>query len=111
MMTRRKLGVVVAIAVIILALFGGYVFWATKQSPESISRLSERVGRHYLLPDNETPALLTVEDKSKVNSNFFEKAHNGDKVLVYKDNKLVILYRPSIDRIIQVGPVSMAEMK
>ncbi len=63
------------------------------------------VSRHYLLPTNETPALATITDKNKLTSSFFKQANNGDKVLIYQTNKVAIIYRPNIDRIIAVGPV------
>lgn len=75
--------------------------------PDNVVRA---VSRHFLLPADERPALLTIEDRSRVKSEFFRKAQNGDKVLVYKTNKLLILYRPGIDRIIEVGPVSIADI-
>ena len=88
-----------------------YLFIYKPALSTDVTEAISAVGRHYVLPEDEQPALLTVEDKSKLNTEFFRNSENGDKVLVYKNNKLVIIYRPSIDRIIQVGPVSMAEMK
>lgn len=64
-----------------------------------------RVSRHIVLPSDEVPALLTVTDNAKLTSSFLKQAKNGDKVLVYQTNKKAILYRPGVDRIIDVGPV------
>ena len=71
----------------------------------ALQEVEKDVGRHYLLPTNEQPALITVEDETKVTSPFLKQAKNGDKLLVYAKAKIVIIYRPSIDRIVAVGPV------
>jgi hypothetical protein len=67
----------------------------------------QRVSRHYLLPSGETPALATITDTAKLTSPLFKTAHNGDKVLIYQTNHTAIIYRPSIDRIVAVGPVQI----
>lgn len=70
--------------------------------------LVAKVGKHYDLPTDETPTVATVSDKSKVaDQPFFAKAENGDKILIYRKNKLAILYRPSEDRLINVGPIDL----
>lgn len=69
--------------------------------------IEQRVGKHFLLPTNEVPALATITDTKKISAIFFKHAKNGDKVLIYKKNKLAIIYRPSIDKIIEVGPVTL----
>lgn len=70
--------------------------------------VEQDVGRHYLLPINEVPALATVANKAKLTSPFFKEAENGDKILIYQTNQIAIIYRPSIDKIISVGPVSFS---
>ncbi len=72
-----------------------------------LNDVRQKVGRHYLLPSDEVPALATVTDKSKLATPFFKHAINGDKILVYQKNKLAIIYRPSIDKLIEVGPVTL----
>jgi hypothetical protein len=67
----------------------------------------KRVSRHILLPSGEQPTVATVTDASKVhNQAFFANAASGDKVLVYANAKKAYLYRPSIDRIIEVAPLA-----
>ena len=104
---RKK---IVIVASILIVLAAGLATWAALKTKLELSDTTDTVvavGRHYLLPDEE-PAIATVEDKEKVQSEFFRAAENGDKLLIYKEAKKVILYRPSIDRIVEVGPVSIA---
>jgi hypothetical protein len=70
-----------------------------------LKQVETRIGRHYLLPADETPALVTVTDSEKLTSRFLKNARNGDKILVYQNHQVAIIYRPSIDRIVAVGPV------
>lgn len=72
-----------------------------------LSEVTNAVGRHFQLPANEEPAVATIVDSTKVSSAFKSAAQNGDKVLVYQKNAMAILYRPSIDRIVAVVPVSI----
>lgn len=71
-------------------------------------QLVAQVSKFYDLPTDETPTVATVSDKSKVvDQPFFTKAENGDKILIYRKNKLVILFRPSQNKIINSGPVDL----
>jgi hypothetical protein len=58
-----------------------------------------------VLPD-EQPTLASVTDKSKLSDQpFFQKAENGDKILIFVQSRKAILYRPSIKKIIDVAPI------
>lgn len=72
---------------------------------DTLGSVKVAVGRHYVLPTNEEPALATVTDKNKLTSALRDKAENGDKLLIYQQNRQAVLYRPSLDRIIEVAPV------
>lgn len=77
-------------------------------SKEEASALAERIGALIDLPVDEEPTVISVVDKEKVKDQpFFSKAENGDKVLVYAASKKAILYRPSTNKIIEVGPVAI----
>jgi hypothetical protein len=69
----------------------------------------QAVGKLYDLPDNEKPDVATVKDKEALKKQypFFDQAENDDVVLIYKEAKLAILYRPSTQKLIKVGPVNI----
>jgi hypothetical protein len=106
-------------AVLIIALVPSIIFYhqsqvaeqrlngATSGSPQTTAEVVKRVSRHILLPSGEQPTVATVTDASKVrNQAFFASAASGDKVLVYAQAKKAYLYRPSIDRVIEVAPLA-----
>ncbi|MDR3583498.1 MAG: hypothetical protein P4L62_04025 [Candidatus Pacebacteria bacterium] len=65
-----------------------------------------QVGKLMILPQGENPTLATVSDKSKLgNQVFFKNAENGDKILIYANAKVAILYRSSINKIVNVAPL------
>lgn len=79
-------------------------------SQADISNLIKEVGKIIVLPDGETPTVATVTDLEKVkNQDFFARAQNGDKILIYPKAKKAFLYRPSEKKIIEVGMVNIQE--
>jgi len=75
---------------------------------EEVRKTVEVVGKLMELPA-EMPTVATVSDVTKLppDQPFFSLAKNGDKVLFYNDAKKAILYRPSIDKIINVAPITV----
>jgi hypothetical protein len=54
--------------------------------------------------------MATVLEQDKLKDQpFFARAQNGDKVIIYTQNKKAILYRPSENRIIEVAPLVVSE--
>jgi hypothetical protein len=77
------------------------------QAQKEAQSVKETIGNFMELPTDEEPILATVTDIEKIkNQPFFAKAQNGDKVLIYTNNKKAILYRPSIGKIIEASAVS-----
>ncbi|GIW62868.1 MAG: hypothetical protein KatS3mg090_0694 [Patescibacteria group bacterium] len=68
--------------------------------------LLNNLKQHIILNDNEVPTIATVTDEAKLkNQEFFKMAKNGDVVFIFTESRKAILYRPSIDKIIEVAPV------
>jgi len=64
----------------------------------------QKVAKLAVIPEVETPEVATIADINQLNNQvFFQNAENGDKVLIYRGAKRVILYRPSINKIIETG--------
>lgn len=81
----------------------------TEAARQEMKTLVERVGNHIELP-NEEPTVATVSDKEKLaDQPFFQKAENGDKVLIYTQARKAILYRPATNKIIEVSTVNLGE--
>jgi predicted negative regulator of RcsB-dependent stress response len=87
---------------------------ALKSSPQTYAeeqnrKLISKVGTLIELPKGENPTLATITDASKIKDQpFFSQAENGDNVLIYVQAKKAILYRSSINRVIDVAPVNIS---
>jgi len=113
---QLKLGPILVI-VTLLAL-GAAIFFFLKyrqvQQDPSVAtqveakKIGAKVAALLEVPQDETPSVATVTDKSKLNDQqFFAKSENGDKVVVYYSAGIAVLYRPSIDKIISVSPINV----
>jgi hypothetical protein len=108
---------VIAIYVVLaLLLAGGYYmlyqrYNAINKDPTALANeenatIIASVGKLISLPTDETPTVATVLDTSKLGDQaFFKDAQNGDKILIYTQNKKAIVYRPSTNKLINVGPI------
>lgn len=99
----------IALVVLILLVFGAMKLWGRLfgGTEYEVRSLVSDVGDHMLLPESEIPTLATVTDLHALEGQqFFRKAEVGDKVLMYLISQEAILYRPSIDKIIEVGPIT-----
>lgn len=109
--TVLALALVVAIAV---AGFFAYQYYSLRQDPSQVQRnevqaLISKVGKLIELPDEE-PTIATVVDPVALQSQpFFANAQKDDKVLIYPKAQKAILYSPSRNKIIEVGPVIIGD--
>ncbi len=75
---------------------------------EELKSVKDKVGKLIELPSNEEPTLATVSDKNQLAGvALFAKAENGDKVLIYTKAGKAYLYRPSLNKLIEVTSVSL----
>lgn len=73
----------------------------------SEAEVVEKVDQLYNAP-SEKPSIAQVNDHEKLSDQaFFDNAQKDDYVLVYPEAKVVILYRASTDKIINVGPIQI----
>ncbi len=107
--------IVVSIIALFAILLSGYFYYQLKNiksntsinnKQDEIKSLIDRVSRLYLVPKGEEPTIATVSDPEVLkDQSFFTLSEKGDKVLIFKNAGRAILYRPSIDRIIEVAPI------
>jgi hypothetical protein len=114
---KRVLTVVGAIVVVGLICWGIYSYielsklqdpeYAKQQANEETLALVEKVSKLMELPDGE-PVVATVSDKTKLEDQlFFEKAEDGDRVLIFPESSIAIIYRESTNKIINSGPIAI----
>lgn len=74
------------------------------QAQDEVKKYVAEVGKLMDLPLNETPTIATVLDITKLAGQpFFQRAKNGDKVLLYPNNHKAILYDPNAKRIVETS--------
>jgi len=107
-----------ALAVITLLAVGAAAYFymqvnKIKKNPQEVVQeearaIVERVARHIVLPQGETPTIATVTDPERLKGQlFFAKTKMGDKVLIYTNAKKAILYNPTDDKIVEVAPLNI----
>ncbi len=90
------------------------VDYLSSLTPEDINEkatdeLLEKIGKLILLPEDKQATISTIQDIEKLveGEPFFEKAQNGDKVIIYNDR--AIIYSPARNILVNVGPVYTQE--
>lgn len=120
LLPKKPLVILAMVAVVLaLAAVPSYYFYdkyqksqmllknPTEAARQDVRLLVEGVSKHIELPKEE-PTVATVSDKDKLaDQAFFQKAENGDKVLIYTQSRKAILFRPSADKIIEVSTVNL----
>ncbi len=115
-MSRQKFVNIILVSIAIIALgFGGYFYYKLKNietnSPENIQKqtddLLSKVAKLTLIPAGEEPTVATVSDPNKLkDQSFFKQSQKGDKVLIFSKAGRAVLYRPSINKIIETSPIN-----
>ena len=118
---RKYIGILGLVLVIVVIGGGAYIYrnQTAKPSPDKILGADNEATRKEnedtvrkikvltVVPSDETPEVATVADTTKLDSQpFFSRAQNGDKVIIYRTAKRVVLYRPSTNMVIETGPLS-----
>lgn len=80
----------------------------TYEGQQEMAEVVSRVGKLAILPNSEEPTLATVANKNTLTDSFLKaNAENGDKVLVYVQAQRVYIYRPSLNKLVNIGPLSV----
>ena len=92
-------------------LYGRYSVYKAHPDLTSVDQAQQvlaDVGKLIKLPEGETPSLATITDAVSVKAGqpFLLGAENGDVLIVYAAAQMALLYRPSSNQLIAVGPVT-----
>jgi hypothetical protein len=110
---RYFLGIVLVVVIVWTTAFfelGRYTVYQANpslQGQEQAAEILQKVGQLIQLPPNETPTMATISDaqSAKQGQPFLTNAENGDVLIVYPNAREALLYRPSTNKLIAVGPV------
>lgn len=94
----------------ILGQRGGQQNTPAVSSATPSSDLLGEIDKLYKLPTDEKPTIVTIKDADKLkDQTFFKDAKNGDRLVVYSNNKLALIYRQADHSLVNVGPVNYNE--
>ncbi|HSW89847.1 MAG TPA: LytR C-terminal domain-containing protein [Patescibacteria group bacterium] len=120
-MQIAKVVIAIVIELVLFAGVAGATIFALRMKPElaglskgqaqvqaEVDQLVSSVGKLMTLPSDEKPTIATVTDPSKLKEQaFFQNAKAGDRVLIYTNARKAILYRPTENKIIEVGAINI----
>lgn len=117
---KRKTSFLLPLLIIATVGMGGSYYFYGKYSAittnpdlevrRETEALVTSVGKLMELPKNETPAVAVISDKEKLKDKpFFQAAEEGDRLLAYNTAMIAIIYRPRINKIINVAPISFSQ--
>lgn len=77
------------------------------RAEQEIKSVVNKVANLMLLPSDETPQVAAISDAESLAKTqaFFANAKNDDQILIYLKEQKAIIYRPSENKIINVGPI------
>lgn len=101
----------VIIFVAIVAICFGIIFYfklnkikiEDARKAKEVNTLVSKVSELYLFPEGETPTVATVSDPNLLKGQaFFTNSKKGDTVLIFLKAGRAVLYRSSINKIIEI---------
>lgn len=116
-LAKKNVSKIILPLIAVLAIGVAIYFYTKVQSlqknPQAIDQqevldLITKVSKLTILPVGESPTIATVEDTDALKDQpFFASAQKGDKVLIYAQAKKAILYSVSLNKIIDIAPLSI----
>lgn len=108
-------GLIALLVILFLGSYGyllnQYIKAKSALTPEEVSATVESVSKLIKVDNSQEPLVATIQDASALakEQKFYETAKNGDILVVYQDK--AIIYRPSEDILVNVGPVVIQNAK
>lgn len=82
-----------------------------ERAKDEAKSLAGKLSSLVSLPEGEDPVIATVTDKDKLKDQpIFEKAENGDKLLIFANAKKAYLFDPKNNKLKDIIPVNMGEV-
>jgi hypothetical protein len=107
---NRRWSIVVIIAAgALLVLTAGFFAWKyfniSDSDEATTQKIMTKVNQLYLTPEGEEPVVARIQNKTALKDRaFFDNSQNGDYLLVYEGAQIALIYRESLDKLINVGP-------
>jgi hypothetical protein len=114
---KRMILIGTGVGAAVVLIVGGFFLWdymKLKSNPnaaneETSARIVQQVSNIYQVPD-EKPTVAQVQDKEKLKGQaFFDKAENGDYLLIYAEAKIAMIYREKTHKLVNAGPVNLPD--
>ena len=104
------------VIIVALVVLVGFLLLGNKDSNSGDSKAKDKkesgrvvkeVGELYIVPTGEEPTVAAIKDKTKLSQQeFFKDAQNGDYLIVYSKAGLALIYRESVDKLVNAGPIN-----
>jgi hypothetical protein len=110
--TLKVLPVILLVVGLLIGAGGMYTYFQRQLAKNELLTVLNQVSRLMLVPEKEMPTLATVSDKEKLKDQpFFQNSQNGDKILIWSKAGKAVLYRPSLNKIIEVVNIDLNNSK
>ncbi len=112
---RRRVAVMV---VVVLVILGGYFIYEkyfnltpTEKAKKELAAAVAGVSKLIILPQGDEPVLATVTDAKTLIAQqaFFAGSENGDQLLLFPRNLKAVLWSPSRNVVVNVGPIQQQQ--
>ena len=86
---------------------------ATQMEQTQVKDLIAKVSKLIILPTGEEPVVATINDAAALVKDqvFYKGSQNGDVVLVYQKASKAIVYSPTRNVIVNVGPIFLQDQQ
>ena len=75
-------------------------------SKEKTAKIISEISNLVVIPNDPNAVLATVTDFTKLrDQHFFINAQNGDYIAIFPSVMKAVLYRPSLNKIVDIGPL------
>ncbi len=110
---KKKALIIIAVLILII-IVGGVYYWTMPKTKGDVSSAEveavlSKLGAHMILPSGEVPQVGRIDDPvgAAKAQPFVSGSVEGDLLIIYAKAAKAIVYSPSRDIIVNVGPVSM----